>query len=142
MRSYIRHPSSIPVQLHAHAYDSSRVTLRNLSAGGLCLITQEQVSVGDKVDLWIPQVRPEYQGQGVVVWRRQHKPKGFEIGVRFTSDDEYYRARMVEQVCSIEDYRQRLALKGRQLTSEEAAQEWIHKYAADFDKTDVEFRSR
>ncbi|ACE83926.1 PilZ domain-containing protein [Cellvibrio japonicus] len=134
MRSFIRHPTSIPIQLSTSPCDSMCVNVRNLSAGGVCFLTDEPVKVGDKVDFWIPHVRPEYQGKGVVVWRRDHKPKGYEVGVRFTSDDEYFRVRMVEQVCCIEDYRQRLALKGRQLSSEAAAQEWIEKYAGKFDQ--------
>ncbi len=132
MRSYIRHPTNIPIQVSTSEYDASHVRARNLSAGGLCFTTMEQVRVGARVDFWIPVVQPEYQGSGVIVWRRQASPKGYEVGVRFTTEDEYFRARMVEQVCLIEDYRQRLALKGRMLTSEQAALEWIARYAADF----------
>ncbi len=132
MRSYIRHPTSIPIQVSAGEDESAHVRARNLSAGGLCFITQELVKVGTKVDFWIPVVQPEYQGTGVIVWRRDRAAKGYEVGVRFTSEDEYFRVRMVEQVCLIEDYRQRLALKGRSLTSEQAALEWIARYAADF----------
>ena len=44
-----------------------------------------------------------------------------------------YAVRMVEQVCHIESYRQRLSQeRGRDISSEEAAQEWISHYAADF----------
>lgn len=134
MRTYIRHPTTIPFQLSPSAHDVAQVSARNLSAGGLSFITDENVKVGTKVEFWIPLVQPEYQGTGVVVWSHEHRPRGFEVGVRFTSDDEFFRARMVEQVCCIEDYRQRIALKGRHLNTEDAALEWIVKYAADFDK--------
>ncbi len=137
MRSYIRHPTAIPIQVSAGHFDSNLVSARNLSAGGLCFVTSEPVKVGTKVDFWIPMVQPEYQGTGVIVWRRERAPKGYEVGVRFTTEDEYFRARMVEQVCRIEDYRQRLALKGRLLTSEEAAKEWIARYASDFAQEDM-----
>jgi len=89
--------------------------------------------VGSLVEFGIPLIKPDYHGRGVVVWRREESAQQFEVGVRFTSDDEYFRTRMVEQVCQIEDYRQRLALKGRQLNSEEAALEWIEHYSASFD---------
>ena len=134
MRSYIRHPTSIPIQVCAGGDESSRVRVRNLSAGGLCFLTNQAVQVGTIVEFEIPVIKPDYHGHGVVVWRRDQGAQRYEVGIRFTSDDEYFRTRMVEQVCQIEDYRQRLALKGRQLTSEEAALEWIARYSADFDK--------
>ncbi len=139
MRSYIRHPTSIPIQVcnsgeEPRNPDAAGVEVRNLSAGGLCFLTDQPIPVGAVVEFRIPVTKPDYQGEGVVVWRRDHGSKRFEIGVRFTSDDEYFRTRMVEQVCQIEDYRQRLALKGRDLTSEQAAMEWIERYSSNFDK--------
>lgn len=132
MRSYIRHPTSIPIQVCPNGYDSAQVKVRNLSAGGLCFMTDTPLKVGEKVDFWVPFIKPDYKGVGVVVWRRERTAQGYEVGVRFTTDDEYFRVRMVEQVCRIEDYRLRLALKGKMLTSEDAAKEWIAHYAAKF----------
>lgn len=137
MRNYIRHPTSIPIHVSAGAQSCGRVTINNLSAGGLSFITDIPVKVGSVVDLVIPCVNPDYQGEGVIVWRRSQPPKGFEVGVRFANDDEYFRVRMVEQVCQIEEYRQQLAEVGRKLTTEEAALEWIKRFAADFDESDA-----
>lgn len=134
MRSFIRHPTSIPIQVCSGDEDSSRVEACNLSAGGLCFLTELPIPVGSVVEFQIPVTKPDYCGCGVVVWRRDHGPAQFEVGIRFTSDDEYFRTRMVEQVCQIEDYRQRIALKGRALTSEEAALEWIERYSSNFDQ--------
>lgn len=132
MRNYIRHPTSIPIHISAGSQNSAEVVVNNLSAGGLSFVTDIPVKVGSVVDLAIPCVNPDYQGEGVIVWRRSQQPKGFEVGVRFANDDEYFRVRMVEQVCQIEEYRQQLAEAGRKLTSEEAAYEWITRFAADF----------
>ncbi|MFO1390070.1 PilZ domain-containing protein [Cellvibrio sp.] len=132
MRNYIRHPTSIPIHISAGAKSNEQVVVSNLSAGGLSFETDIPVRVGSVVDLSIPCINPDYQGEGVIVWRRSRKPTRFEVGVRFTNDDEYFRVRMVEQVCQIEEYRQQLAEAGRKLTSEEAAYEWIARFAADF----------
>ena len=44
-----------------------------------------------------------------------------------------FLARMVEQICHIEDYRQSVCrVEGRRLSAEEAAVEWIAQYAAQF----------
>lgn len=134
MRTYIRHPTSIPIQVCAGGDDGARVKVRNLSTGGLCFMTDQPVQVGTVIEFEIPVTKPDYHGRGVIVWRREQSPDRYEVGIRFTSDNEYFRARMVEQVCQIEDYRQRLALKGRQLSSEQAALEWIERYSANFDK--------
>ena len=133
MRSYIRHPTSIPIQVCAGSEEAAQVRVLDLSAGGLCFITDKPVKVGTMVEFDIPITKPDYHGRGVIVWRREESSNTYEVGVRFTSNDEYFRTRMVEQVCQIEDYRQRLALKGRQLSSEEAALEWIERYSANFD---------
>lgn len=137
MRNYIRHPTSIPIHVSAGTHDCARVTVNNLSAGGLSFVTDIPVKVGSVVDLMIPFVNPDYQGEGVIVWRRSQPPKSFEVGVRFANDDEYFRVRMVEQVCQIEEYRQQLSEVGRKLTTEEAALEWITRFAADFDESDA-----
>jgi len=137
MRNYIRHPTSIPIHISAGTHNSTQVMVNNLSAGGLCFMTDVPVKVGSVVDLVIPCVTPDYQGEGVIVWRRSQEPQGFEVGVRFANDDEYFRVRMVEQVCQIEEYRLQLADVGRNLTTEEAALEWINRFAADFDTSDA-----
>jgi hypothetical protein len=137
MRNYIRHPTSIPIHVSTGAHDNAQVMVNNLSAGGLCFFTDIPVKVGSVVDLMIPCIAPDYQGEGVIVWRRNQPPQGFEVGVRFANDDEYFRVRMVEQVCQIEEYRQQLAEVGRDLSTEEAALEWIKRFAANFDESDA-----
>jgi hypothetical protein len=132
MRNYIRHPTSIPIQVSSTGAQASRVHACNLSAGGLCFFTNVPVQIGSVVDLSISFVKPDYQGEGVIVWRRDKKPRGFEVGVRFANDNEYFRMRMVEQVCQIERYRQHLVEMGRNLSSEAAALEWIERFAKDF----------
>lgn len=134
MRNYIRHSTFIPIQVISE--QKPEVTeIHNLSAGGLSFITHEAFKVGDIIEFKIPVMKPDYRGRGVVVWRRKQALSEFEVGMRFTSDDEFFRTRMVEQVCQIEEYRQQaFSNDGRVMTSEEAALEWIAKYAKNFGK--------
>ena len=44
--------------------------------------------------------------------------------------------KLVEQVCQIETYRNKLKKQGRDLSIEEAAIEWINRYAAFFPDPD------
>ncbi|NQX89534.1 MAG: hypothetical protein HRT77_12815 [Halioglobus sp.] len=51
------------------------------------------------------------------------------------SSQEAFRLRMLNQCCHIRDYRQAvLKNTGRLLTPDEAAMEWIERYAATFDR--------
>ena len=69
-----------------------------------------------------------------MVWCREACP-GYEAGLEFSETNEF-KARMVAQFCQIEDYRRDVLEKeGRELSSEDAAREWIMRYAADFAET-------
>jgi hypothetical protein len=62
-----------------------------------------------------------------------HEAHHYEIGVAFEDSLDAFRIRMVEQVCQIERYRLSvLGCEGRELTTEEAAREWIARYADQF----------
>jgi len=70
--------------------------------------------------------------QAVVTHSQAHLT-GFHIQVGFESYDEAFRLRMIEQVCHIETYREELyRQQGRRLCYENAAQEWIERYANAF----------
>ena len=70
---------------------------------------------------------------GKVVWCSE-KNGGYEVGIGFmTSEQKMFLLRMVEQLCHIEHYRNEIArIEGRDLSSEEAAKEWIKKHADSF----------
>jgi hypothetical protein len=62
---------------------------------------------------------------------------GYELGVTFLEAEDAFRARMVEQLGHIEDYRRSVQrIEGRELDMDEAAHEWIEKYAANFPQID------
>jgi hypothetical protein len=48
------------------------------------------------------------------------------------AESEAFRARMVEQICHIERYHRQQLSDGRFVSEEEAAIEWIAKYAGQF----------
>ena len=80
----------------------------------------------------IPVIDPQFDTRGEVVWSRPHEGR-FDVGIRFVDLHDLYTLRMVEQVCHIEHYRGEVArLQGRQLTSQQAAEEWIRLYADSF----------
>ena len=134
MRSYIRHPSDIPIQIKTAPVDddSSPTRLTNVSHGGLAFESNKPIRDGTLIRMYINLVNPGFQADGVVT--HCHVEAGhYVIGVQFVHQDDLFVARMVEQVCHIEHYKRLVAQReGRKLTGQQAAREWIAKYAATF----------
>ncbi len=137
MRRYIRHPSGVPIQYSVGSepqeHSSYRAFgLRDVSEGGLCFSSKKPVDIGSVITIEIPIESPPFKAQGVVAWCRP-EGEGYAVGVQFSDNVTRFSVRMVEQVCHIEHYRADVREKeGRQLSSDEAAQEWIDRYAGDF----------
>lgn len=132
-RQFIRHPSGMPIQFTPSGdMPPQRERLRNVSEGGLCFCAHIELEPGYLVRLCIPVIDQVFETEGLVMWCRQGEG-GFDVGVRFVDADAMFRVRMVEQLCHIEQYRREVARdEGRHLSSEEAAAEWIDRYASDF----------
>jgi hypothetical protein len=87
---------------------------------------------GATVKVRVSLVRPPFEAPARIMWCRQENG-AYVMGAAFIQQNDLFRARMVEQVCYIEHYRNEMRRsEGRDLTSEEAALEWIDLYAADF----------
>ena len=137
MRSFIRHPSDIPIDFQLEELVTEGTDyLKNVSQGGLAFNAKIALEPGATIRIKIPFVHPVFQAIGTVTWchPQQHE---FEIGIQFLDEGDTFRARMVEQICHIEQYKQEaLDKEGRHLTGEQAALEWIEKYATEFPGTD------
>ena len=133
MRHFIRHPADIPIEVTAgdQLVHATR-HIHNVSLGGLAFQSDGELEPGIIVEVRIPFVRPIFETKARVVWCRVREG-GFELGVAFLDPEDAFRARLVEQVCHIENYRKVVyQAEGRLLTAEEAAMEWISKYASQF----------
>ncbi len=133
MRKYIRHPVTIPIFYDQIDIAAKRKDLlKDISLGGLSFQSKRYIEPGTVLLIQIPFAMPLFQERAMVVWCRQEKPP-YDVGVRFMAEESNYRMRMVEQVCYIQKYREdMIELEGRELSTEEAALEWIRKYAHDF----------
>jgi Tfp pilus assembly protein PilZ len=133
MRSFIRHPSDIPIECQVDQPQSCHARqLQDVSYGGLAFAARKPLEIGAEIKVRIPGIEPAFEVIGQVAWCRKKK-REYVVGVQFLDQDDSYRARMVEQVCHIEHYKAEVREKeGRQLSGEQAAEEWIIKYAKDF----------
>jgi hypothetical protein len=132
-REFIRHPADIPIEIHTSEETSPvRPQLSNVSLGGLCCEPAMPVNAGKQVHVRVPSVHPAFETRGKVVWCRERRDR-WEIGIQFLTEKDAFRARMVEQICHIEQYREDvLRREGRILSGDAAAREWIGRFAAEF----------
>ena len=132
-REYLRHTIHVPLEVERVGEAGSLMQEGvNVSHGGLAFLSTECPAVGDILDIRIPTVAPPFEGRARVAWCRPERER-FLVGVQFLDSKAAFRSRMVQQVCSIENYRKEVQRReGRELTSQEAASEWIARYAGRF----------
>lgn len=132
-RNYIRHPSDIPIEIHiSQLKPANTMNMVNISQGGLAYISTNFIAPGTLITIRIPSISQEFQVEGLVTWCRRNKAQ-FDVGIQFKEKDQLYNTRMIEQICHIEHYRKQIRdTENRELSSEQAALEWIDKYAATF----------
>lgn len=132
-RDYIRHPTSIPLEVQSQgAPEQMHLQLNNVSAGGLAFSSPVAFHPGALVKLKIRAVKPVFKVHAIVQWCRG-MGEMFELGVQFLDQDDAFRVRMVEQVCHIEEYRRRLQKQlGRRISKNQASLEWIERHGPRF----------
>lgn len=132
-RRFIRHTADVPIEIRTvRGREARRQPAINISEGGLSFVSEEDIPVGTTIEIRIAEVQPPFEARARVVWTRE-EDDAHCIGVQFLDEDDAFRARMVEQVCSIDRYRRQVeSEEGRTLSRDEAAQEWITKYAGRF----------
>ncbi len=131
-RRYIRHPSDIPLYYKVVSQNSPHSIKQNIndvSIGGVCFKVDSPLILGDVLNLSIPIQSPAFEAEGVVEWCEKIKDQ-FYVGVSFKNVSTRFAVKMIEQVCFIEHYRREQCSKGRQMSSDLAAQEWIQQHAA------------
>ena len=139
MRKYIRHPSDIPIDFDIDDIKiHDREFLNDISFGGLSFCSKTRLKAGVVITIKISFVKPAFECRATVKWCRKHGDF-YDVGVAFSDKEDAYRTRMIEQICHIEHYKREVFEKeGRDLSGEEAAVEWIQRFAAKFSKFKIE----
>jgi hypothetical protein len=140
MRDFIRHPIDIPIKIiesesdDCESEDSLDQSLHDISIGGIRCLSTKPLAAGAEIKIIIDLVEPVLEIPGIVIWCRA-AGASYELGIEYQGEKDVYRLRMVEQICHIEHYRKEVQTReGRNISSEEAAREWITKFAGKFPK--------
>ena len=134
-REFIRHPSDIPIE-YCFADQPLCVSdiVSDVSQGGLSFHSDQYIEPMQWLRLHIPIHEEHFEVDAQVRWCCLAEDGiSYNTGVLFATAANAFSARMVEQVCHIEHYKKQvLEEEGRQLNGDEAAAEWIEKYAKHF----------
>ena len=137
-REYIRHPSDIPLQYALIDEPSCNAKMtNNISLGGLSFAVNEDIKVNSWLTITIPINEDKFEAIGQVRWCKLNEDLSantfFDVGVQFSDSLDAFSVRMVEQICHIEHYKMEVLKKEkRKLSNDEAASEWIEKFAPKF----------
>lgn len=141
-RQFIRHPLSVPIKVWRtskieedsfnHQLAKQNVNTQemsqNISLGGLAFSSITPWVANTLVSLRIDIVEPVFETVAKVAWCRSSAAGSYEVGLKFLNPHDLEEARMVEQICHIENYRRELEKNGRNLSIEDAAVEWITEH--------------
>jgi len=131
-RQFVRHPSSIPIEVRLLSGGCESTEVSDISLGGLSFVFHWSIACGVEVAVRVPGLAEHIDLSGRVV-RFEQDGENWLIGIVFEGRDAVFRMRMVQQICHIEDYRRRvMEIDGREISGEAVAEEWVALYAANF----------
>jgi hypothetical protein len=132
-RVFYRHPVDIPLRFQPCERDTQPGVAEDLGFGGIRFRSEQRIATGTTIAIHFPSVSGEQEVHARVVWCRQQSGQGWEVGAAFCEECDHFRTRMVEQLFQIELYRRQVEdREGRHLAMEDAAREWVRRYAASF----------
>jgi hypothetical protein len=126
---------TVQCQKEGHVEANAR-GMRDISFGGMSFVSSDPYAPGDIVMMEFPVLTIRNRISGEIIWSsllRLSPTIQFANGLKFLNKQVLFMARMIEQMCCIEKYRESQARQySRTLSGDEAAREWIRMCAARF----------
>ena len=141
-RRFIRHPISMPLSYKVIKKSSKEEQAKersetiNVSLGGLLFSGKRPVESGSIVMIKMPFESRVFNIRAKVVrCGKNVETKIYDIAVSFLRTQEAFKAKMIEQIYLIAEYRNLLELQtGKDVSIEEASHKWIKRYSARFSR--------
>jgi hypothetical protein len=135
-RQFLRHPLDVPLRCAVKTQaDTDAAGLRNISDGGAAFFSSRKYRKGQAVEMTFPIFKQCPVIKGKIIWSMADKeaPGQYINGLKYADPRDKKVNRIVEQICHIMSYRvMQEHLTGKVLSADEAAKEWISKYADSF----------
>ncbi|MBJ7539221.1 PilZ domain-containing protein [Marinomonas transparens] len=129
---FVAHPKDLPLEITL-IEDQPFPQINRERSGfiGITYFTSRPFDNGRSVRITLEEIDPNFCVSGRVAWCNK-EVDGYQIAIEFPTKEECYSVRMIEQLSQIEHYRRQAKSEGRRLNYNEAAAEWIQKFAANF----------
>ena len=133
-RRCVRHPLPVPVAVRPRSDGEEIISsVADLGEGGLAFSSPRELPVESTVDLALSIGDRAFALAGSVASCQAATPDRFRIGVAFLHPGMSFRMKLAEQVLRIHRLRSELAEeRGCEVGIEEAAREWVARYAETF----------
>ncbi|OGW75362.1 MAG: hypothetical protein A2Z72_06995 [Omnitrophica bacterium RBG_13_46_9] len=137
-RRFIRHPISFPLEFEyapKKLYGDGRTI--NVSLGGLLFSSKHSSARGKIIILKLPLKDKLFRVKAKVMHVRHDISNShlYDIGVSFLSYSEAFKAKLVEQIYLIDEYRSLRSIQlNREVDFEEASREWVERFSKRFDR--------
>ena len=141
-RHFIRHPICLPLFFKVlepgkkkNQEDTPSQTI-NISLGGLLFPSKHSVNIEAKIMIKMPFENKVFNVKAKVVrCLRNPQTKLYDIAACFLRTQEAFKAKMIEQMYLIAEYRDLLSLQtGKEISLEDASRKWIKRYSARFSR--------
>ncbi len=134
-RKFIRHLLVSPLEYKVEEEAPFQKTHSvDMGEGGLLFTAKSDVPIGTKIEIKMPLYERVFNIKAKVVHTtKDPEDQLFKIGVSFSSYSDAFKVKLIEQIYLIEEYRVLRSLQlGRDLTLQEASEEWIKRYSERF----------
>jgi hypothetical protein len=141
-RHFIRHPLSFPIEYKILEKSSDkrgngkgeRSKTINVSQGGLMFAAKRPVEINSRINIKMPFQDKIFNVRAKVVHCDKSAETNFyNIGVCFFRFTDAFKAKLIEQIYLISEYRDLRSIQlGREIPLEEASREWIKRYSERF----------
>jgi hypothetical protein len=136
-RRFIRHPLSYPLKTRIIRHIDGDILLNgeseNIGGGGLLFRSSEAVAEDTEVEINLTVENRQFELDGIVVRCDAAGNSDYNIAVSFRRPDEALKARMMEQVVRIEEFKRRLERRcAKPLDFSWVAKQWIKRYSGLF----------
>src|SRR3989338_3970793 len=131
-RRCLRHPLHIPIRLELGPGGvPAERRCEEISQGGLSFWWDRRLGRGQFLIITIPVKEKSFRIRARVAYSLKDARTGhFRTGVEFKDPESAFRARLAEETIEIIEYRKKVSIeKGFEVSEEQAAEEWIRRYA-------------
>lgn len=129
---FVAHPRELPLDITLIEDQPFPAICENRDGFvGITYLSHNPFTNGCSVQITLEEIDPNFCVSGRIA-SCDKEGEEYRIAIEFPTKEECYCVRMIEQLSQIEHYRRQAKNQGRRLNYNEAAAEWIQKFAASF----------